>query len=348
MAVPFDLARLQVTGSPVALDERALDDDGAQHAESSAGTLAFLSVSPRRSERQLLWIDSNGTVEVLPVPPWPYTDPAVSPDGRFVAVSVEGPVQTIWVYDLSRRTMTPLTPPAAGSSQAPLWTPDGKRVTYRGTRAGFRNVFWRSADGSGEEERLTLGDSLQSPGTWSPDGKNLVFVDIAPATSADLWVLKRDGLRASALVSTPVSQGEPAFSPDGRLLAYESDESGTKQIYVQPFPGPAGKVQISTDGGSEARWSRDGRQLFYRTRDKMFSVAILTQPVLSAGTLPTNLFQGSYKFSDTGGTPGYGLAPDGRFLFVQSVEREPPAAQINLVINWFEELKTRARSAGQP
>jgi dipeptidyl aminopeptidase/acylaminoacyl peptidase len=209
-------------------------------------------------------------------------------------------------------------------------------------------VFWRSADGSGEEERLTLGDSLQSPGTWSPDGKNLVFVDIAPATSADLWVLKRDGLRASALVSTPVSQGEPAFSPDGRLLAYESDESGTKQIYVQPFPGPAGKVQISTDGGSEARWSRDGRQLFYRTRDnKMMSVAILTRPALPAGP-PTKLFEGRYKFSDTGGTPGYGLAPDGRFLFVQAVEREQPATQINLVINWFEVLKIRTRSAVQP
>ena len=292
MAVPFDLAHLRVTGTPVALDERALDDDGAQHAESSAGTLASLPVSPRRSERQLLWVDSNGTVEVLPVPPWPYTDPAVSPDGRLVAVSVEGPVQTIWVYDVSRRTMTPLTSPAEGSSQAPTWTPDGTRVAYRGTRAGFRNVFWKAADGSGEEERLTLGDNLQSPGSWSPDGKNLVFVDVAPASGADLWVLSRDGLRASALVSTPVAQGEPAFSPDGRWLAYESDESGTTQIYVQPFPGPAGKVQISTEGGTEARWSRDGRRLFYRTRDnKRMSVAILPQPVLSAGP-PTTLFEG--------------------------------------------------------
>ena len=171
MAVPFDLSRLQATAAPYELRERVLEEDGSEFAVSATGLLAYVAVSPQRLQRQLVWVDGNGHVDEIPASPRPYLDPAVSPDGRLAVVSVQGPVQTLWVYDFARRTLTPLTSANVGSSQAPVWTPDGTRLAYRGTRHGFRNLFVRSGDGSDDEERLTTSENLQTPSSWTPDGK---------------------------------------------------------------------------------------------------------------------------------------------------------------------------------
>jgi serine/threonine-protein kinase len=339
MAVPFDLARLQLSGSPVQLSERALDDEGGHYTVSDSGTLAYVPVSARRFDRRLVWVDATGMVEPLPAPQRAYTDPMISPDGRAVAFTILGPIETIGVYDLSRHTLTSVTQPNAGSSQAPVWAPDGSRLAYRGTRAGFRNVFSKASDGSGDEVRLTTSENMQTPTSWSADGRQLALVDVSSATGADIWVLPVPGSAPREFVKTAAVEAGGAFSRDGRWLAYSSSESGTNEIYVRPYPGPGARLQVSSEGGNEPVWSKDGRELFYRRGNAMIAVTIAAQPVLSAGSSRT-LFTGSYLPTDTGGA-GYDVAADRRFLMVQPLEAPQPATHINLVINWFTELQQR-------
>ena len=341
MALPFDLARLQVAGGPaVTLVEQVWEGgaEGAQFAVSDAGTMAYVSSHPHRYERRLAWIDRQGKVESLSAPPRPFYDPRISPDGQEIAVSSEEATERVWTYNFARATLTPLTP-ASVSSQAPAWMPDGTRVVYRGSREGFRNLFWNAANGRNQEERLTTSENLQTPVSVSPDGKRVAYTDVDRLTGNDIWVVSLDGDRAAQpFLKTPASESNAHFSPDGRWLAYASDESGRIEVYVQPFPGPGGKWTISTDGGNEPVWSRDGRELFYRNGDAVMAVPITSHPTFAAG-LPRRLF--SAQFEPTGtGTSGYDVSPDGRrFLMIQPTEPEPPATQVNIVINWFEELR---------
>jgi Tol biopolymer transport system component len=342
MVVPFDLARLQVSGSAVPLPERALDDEGPHFSVSDSGILAYVPASARRFERRLVWVDAAGNVEPLPIPSRAYTDPTISPDGRSVAFTTLGAVETIGIYDFARHTLSALTATTAGSSQAPVWAPDGSRLAYRGTRAGFRNLFWKAVDGSAEEVRLTTSENLQTPTSWS-NANQLAFSDVSVATGYDIWVLPMAGGQPQAVLKTTAIEANPTFSRDGRWLAYVSTESGTSEVYVRPFPGPGQRLQVSTDGGFEPVWSRNGRELFYRRGDVMMASAITTDPALTAG-LPRTLFKGLYMNTDTGGA-GYDVAADGRFLMVQPVEAPQPATSINLVLNWFDELRRTAPAA---
>jgi serine/threonine-protein kinase len=344
-AVRFDLAHLQVSGSPVALPERALDDEGAHFGVSVSGLLAYLPAAPTRFDRRLVWVDAAGNIEPLPLPARGYTDPVLSPDGRYVAFTQLGAIEAIWIYDLTRHTLAAFTSTSVGSSQSPIWSPDGKRILYRGTRTGFRNLFWKQVDGGGDEERLTTSENLQTPTSWSADGKYVTFVDTVAGTGPDLAVLQMDGRELRVFLKTGSVETGPRFAPSGHWVAYSSDESGKSEVYVREFPGPGGKLQVSTDGGAEPVWSRNGQELYYRRRDTMMSVRISNQPVLAAG-LPRALFDGRYIRTDTGGA-GYDVAADGRFLMVQPVAPEAPAVQINLVVNWFEDLNRRFAS-GRP
>jgi len=274
----------------------------------------------------------------LSSPPRPYTDPQLSLDGRYVAFTNIGPVETIWIHDLARGTQTALTSTGAGSSQSPVWTADGTRIVYRGTRAGFRNLFWKAVDGSGDEERLTTSENLQGPTSASPD-RNIAFYE----GGRDIWVLPLDTRTAVPFLQTPAFETSPRFSPDGRWMAYVSSDSGVGEVYVRPFPGPGGRLQISNGGGSEPIWSHTGAELFYRDGDRMMAVAFTAAPTLTAGR-PRLLFEGSYLRSDTGGA-GYDVAADGRFLMVQPVAPDRVTTSINVVINWFDDLKTRVSAA---
>jgi serine/threonine-protein kinase len=343
MAVPFDLSRLETTGPAVALSEHAYEEDGTEFAVSDSGLLAYLSVSAQRHQRELVWVDSKGQVERIATPPRAYVDPAVSPDGRFAAVSVQGPVQTVWVYDFARRTLTPITPATLGSSQAPVWTPDGKRLAYRGTRTGFRNLFWASVDGTENEERLTTGENLQTPSGWSADGKSLVYIEVAPETGTDILMLSIVDKTPRPLLRTTAIETTPAVSPDGRWLAYASNESGAEEVYVRAFGQTGGKLQISTAGGRDPAWLSNSRQLFYRNQNAVMSATILTTPQLSAGPA-VELFTGRYAEGDTGGTPGYGVGADGRLLMVQPLAPDQPMTVVNFVTNWFEEVRRVTRT----
>jgi Tol biopolymer transport system component len=187
----------------------------------------------------------------------------------------------VWLYDLSWRTLTRFT--FVGNYSQPVWTPDGKRIAFQSNKEGPLNVFWQMADGSGGLERLTTGEYLQAPHSWSTDGQVLAFVEIDPTTGIDIWVLRLGDRKAQPFLRTPFNEGKPRFSPDGCWLAYISDESGRYEIYVQPYPGPGGKWQISTEGGAEPMWNPNGRELFYCSGDKMMAVDIATQPSFSAG-----------------------------------------------------------------
>ncbi len=336
MALPFDLSRLQPTGSAMPLNVQINElGEGAAYAVSDAGILGYLS-GDRDSERRLVWVDRKGTVEALPAPLRGYENASISPDGRFATVQTRGPAYTIWIYDFARTTLTPLT--SNGSSQAALWTPDGKHIAYRGTRSGFRNVYWKASNGSGEEERLTTGEAVQTPISWSPDGKWLAYMETNPSTGGDTWVMPIAGDRKAKLFLA--SAGAPHFSPDGRWIAYTSNESGKLEVYVRPFQEAGGKTQVSTNGGIESVWSRDGKELFYLEGDKTMAVDVQTKPSFSAGS-PHTLFSGRFLQSPNY-ISGYDVSPDGkRFLKVQQTSSELAGSQINVVINWFTELQQR-------
>ena len=340
MAVSFDLASLNVTGSPVALSERAVDIEAASFAVSESGMLAYVPVSPRRDERRLVWAD-GAKVDPLPVEPSAFFEPAISPNGDYAAVTKDGPIESIWTLEFRRNSLVPFTSTSQGTSQAPVWTRDGKRIAYRGTRTGFRNIYWKDADGGSTEQQLTTSDNSQTPGSFSVDGKQLAFFEIDLTSGGDIWVLTLgEDRKPTEFRRVPASEFGPVISPDGHWLAYTSNESGRREIWVLPFPGPGGKkIQISTDGGSEAVWSRSRPELYFRNGNKMMAVDISSLPD-KVGPARV-LFEGQYTFSDTG-RAGYDVAKDGRFLMVQPVEPEQPNTQINLVINWFEELKRLA------
>ncbi len=246
----------------------------------------------------------------------------------------------VWLYDLARGTLTRVTE-TAGALPLSVWTPDGKHVTFRSTVGGALNLHWMPADGSGAAERLTTSENMQSPGSWSPDGQVLAFSEADSTTGWDIWVLKLAGDRKPRpFLQTPFNEGAPMFSPDGRWLAYGSDESGRLEIYVRPFPGPGGKWQISTEGGTEPVWARNGRELFYRNGDKMMAAAVETKPVFAAAK-PRLLFEGHYETGMYSSfQPNYDVAPDGqRFLMIKSSEQESAAAQLNVVLNWSDEVR---------
>jgi len=202
------------------------------------------------------------------------------------------------------------------------------------------NVFWQLADGSGSPEALTtFKEFANNLGSWSPDGQVLAFEEVSSATRRDIWVLHLSDRKPQPFLHTQFNETAPQFSPDGHWLAYASDESGRYEIYVQPFPGPGGKWQISTEGGTEPRWAHNG-EIFYRSGDKMMVVAPKTQPAFSVDK-PKMLFQGQYV-PTLATMSNYDVSAEGqRLLMVKSNEQDTSGTQINVVLNWFEELKQK-------
>jgi serine/threonine-protein kinase len=351
MAVPFDPQRLAATGGAIPVVEGVLQSGysgAAQYSFSATGSLAYVPGGVQVSQRRLVWVDRKGVEQVLPAPTRSYRTPRLSPDGRRLAATIDESDSYIWLYDFARDTLTRLTFQGNYDLMG-AWTPDGKRIAFDSTREGPQNLFWQMADGSGGIERLNTSEYPQVPMSWSPDGQVLAFTEINPTTGYDIWVLRMGDpsqgsgqvRKAQPFLRTPFNEAAPRFSPDGRWLVYASDESGRFEIYVQPYPGPGGKWQISTDGGTEPMWNPNGRELFYRTGDKMVAVDIATESSFSAGK-PRMLFE--LQYVPTPATlPNYDVSPDGqRFLMLKPVEQAQAApTQINVVLNWFEELKQK-------
>jgi Tol biopolymer transport system component len=357
-AVPFDLHDLAATGGAVALipdvmqsvntPNEASEGGAGQFSVSGTGSLLYASggIFPD-PERSVAWVKRNGSAEPLRLSPRPYLSPRLSPDGQRFLVWTQGD-RNVWVHDLSRGVTTRLT--SEGRNARAIWTPDGTRITYGSALAGSENLFWRPSDGSAATERLAASAFAQSPGVWTPDGKTLLYMTNDPVTRNDIWTLSLEGDRQPRpFLQTPFIEAYPDLSPDGRWLAYVSNQSGRVEVYVQPYPGPGARQQISVDGGTAPAWSRDGRELFYMTapsvggqaaQTTMMVVPVQLKPTFTAGT-PRVLFQGRYGV--TANIRGYDVAPDGRrFLMVQQKERPVTRlADMIIVQNWTEELKQR-------
>jgi serine/threonine-protein kinase len=287
-------------------------------------------------KRSLVWVDRDGATEPVTNDQRAFSWPRLSPDGRRLVVTVVGLSDDIWVLDIGRGVFTRLT--YEGRNVSPIWTPDSSRVTYSSLKSppAGPEICWKLADGSGEEERLFEKDLAQFANSWSPDGKTLAFTDVHDQTGSDIWMLSlEDEPKAEPFLATQFLETHSYFSPDGRWLAYQSNESGRSEIYVRSADGSGPRWQISTDGGRCATWA--GKELFYQNGNKMMSVSIQMEPELVASK-PTVLFEGNY---DRGviGFRNYDVSADGqRFVMIQK-EEEPAPTELIVVLNWFEELK---------
>jgi Tol biopolymer transport system component len=345
LAVQFDPRTLQVKGSPVPVIKGVLTNIPfamAQFTASLVGSIAYMPGDEAQDSRALVWVDRHGAIQPVPAPKRNYEFPRLSPDGEQIAVRINGgsdPGTDIWLYQFARTTMSRFTIRAT-DAETPVWTPDGKRVAYAMTASNPpRQILWKLADGSAAEEVLAGSERHLHLGGWSPKGDALV----AMATeTGNIWNLEMTGKRTlRPLLQTPYQMRAATISPDGRWLAYASNDTNRFEVYVQPFPNLNGKYPISTDGGAEPIWAKNGRELFYRNGDKMMAVTIAEKgDRLEPGT-PTLLFEGRFAVSTvSGGDAWYDVSPDGkRFLMLKTEDAPNGTARIIIVQDWTTELK---------
>ena len=346
LAVPFDVGTRQVLGGPVSLIDgvRAGSDttSGAMHfALADNGSLIYVpGAAGGGGVVSLTWVDRDGDGESIPAPPRAYDHLRVSPDGTRIAVDIaDGDNTDVWIWDLARETATQLTFDEEDDF-FPLWTPDSARVVFASDREGG-GVFWKAADGTGQVERLK--DGLARPYAWAADGR-LIFDQ-----AGDIGMLTMEGERTEEmLLNAEFAETDPALSPDGRWLAYLSNETGTPLIYVQPFPNiDDGLWNVSLGFGADPVWSPDGRELFYRRSTDLMVAQVETEPTFSSRT-PEPLFSLSgYEIGGRATGRRFDLAPDGdRFIVrkpgtAEQTSDDDPFNGLIFVENWFEELKAR-------
>ena len=340
-ALPFSLDTLRATGEAFPISENSRGPTVA-----ADGTLVYLD-SSGSGQQQLVWLDRRGekTGEIGQAQE-AIGSPALSPDERLVAVTAtEDSNQDVWVYDIARGVRTRLSS-ALEIDHRPVWSPAGEEVAFTHDRAGNFDIFLRQADGSGEEKVLAATPLHETLSDWSRDGTYLLYHLDDPETGADLWYLERNengrGWEPHLFLQTPFSERVPRFSPDGRYVAYVSEESGQMEVYVQPFPEGGRKVTVSSNGGTKVRWSRDGKELFYVEGQTLVAVSVSSGSIFSVGSA-TRLFEHPGLGPGTNYAP-YDVSADGqRFILAEPVGAggEAPEPSIRVVLNWYEEFRDR-------
>jgi|TARA_Y100000310_G_scaffold200121_2_gene200134 serine/threonine-protein kinase len=266
-----------------------------------------------------------------------YSQPRISPDGKRIVVAV-GPIMAaeFWIYSLQRETLTRLTFDEKTKAR-PLWHPQGHRIIYSIIDGDAGGLYWKAADGTGTAQQLTFSESLHLATSWSEDGEGLLYHNDFVMRKADIGILSlRDEPRADLLLQTDFDVRDAALSPDGRWLAYMSNESGRSEIYVRTYPDVhGGRWQVSTSGGGQPRWGPDGTELFYLSLGGMMAVPVKTDPTFEPGN-PKVLFDTApYAYSVS---RNYDIAPEGdRFLMIKVISS--PGPQLVMVLNWFDELE---------
>ena len=364
LAMPFDPDRLEVTGGAVPIVEGVLrvtnpqDNSGAaQYSISDDGTLVYVVGSGPAAIQNLVLalVDRNGVVETLNVPAAPYRSPRLSRDGGRMAVEMAGAdgQSNIWIHELFGTTqMRQLT--RGGNNTRPIWTPDGERITFASDRDNAPGIWWQNSDFSGVAARLTTAEEGRThlPGSWNPDGTVLGLMTRGGPTGNGVSTFTLETEEPEVFYDITLNQDGPAFSPDGQWIAYSSFEPGvnTMEVFVQPFP-PTGEVHpITTTGEAQPMLSSDGRELFYRgnaggpnVRATLSGVEITTEPAVAWGAQQTLPIE---EFYVQAGERSFHIMPDGqRFLVAFPEDRtdsgDAPRPQINIVLNWIEELKER-------
>ncbi len=336
MAQAFDAKRLELAGEAFPAAEHV----GSNRARGDFGVSANRTLVYRTGggDWRLEWFDREGKSLGVAGPASQSSTPAVSPDGKQVAVdridSQAGGNQDIWLLDQARGTSTRFTiNPAREAS--PVWSPDGVWVAFASDRDGPFNIYRKPASGAGDEEALLKSNISQHPTDWSRDGRFLLYTATDPKTRNDLWVLPLDGDRKPRpYLQGPFNETQGQFSPDGRWVAYTSTESGRPEVYVQPFPASGGKWQVSTVGGLQPRWRGDGKELFYIGLDrKLMAVDVKTAAKFEMG-IPRALFNVRVTLTATTGTR-YAAAADGkRFLMITAGDEESDSSPFHVVLNW--------------
>src|SRR5262245_16896165 len=341
-AQTFDFKRQELSGNPVPVAEQVAFDAATSASGFSAtfGIVAYRT-GPAGLVRQLTWLDRSGkSLGSIGAPDAASLVGAeLSPDGKRVAVTrtLNGN-EDIWLITAARGVPTRFTYGPA-LEHDPIWSPDGSRVVFASNRTGINNLFWKSSTGAGADELLLKSDRINMPNDWSSDGRFLLFRSTDPQMGRDLWVLRVAGdKKPFPFVKSPYEEREGQFSPNGKWIAYQSNESGRFQIYVQPFPGPGGKFQISVNGGAQPRWNKNGKEIFYLSLDsKMMAAPVRLSrddQALEAGT-PVALF--AVRIAG-GPLPGiskqqYAVSSDGQRFLVNLTANEGAASTITLIWN---------------
>jgi eukaryotic-like serine/threonine-protein kinase len=338
VAQPFDTSVFQVHGEPLPLTRNVRYQKSTGivfFSVSEAGVLLYRG-GGNVDNVQLTWLDRTGTEAGLIGAPGPYANYRLSPDARRLALDREGPedgTRNIWLMDLSRSTPTRFTfdPDGAGGA---VWSPDGSRILFTSQRSGRREIYVKASDGSGSEDLVSSEELFGA--SWSPDGKFILAEARDPKTGTDLEVMPASGKQKPiSFLKTPFSEGQARFSPDGKWIAYVSDESGTPEVYVRPFPLSGSKSQISTKGGHWPRWRRDGKELFYISADKkIMAVSVEVTPTFTAG-IPKALFQSlGLPVGTIGLVDPFEVSPDGQRFLLTPQSQADIAEPLTVVINW--------------
>jgi serine/threonine-protein kinase len=344
-AVRLDLSRLEVAGPPVPVAEDVNLNPlsgAAQFSFSREGVLVYAPGGAQMVARSLIRVDRKGAVRPVTETRRAFFGPRLSPDRRRLALTVEDDKGfNVWVQDLERDTLTRLTLDG-GQERLAVWTPDGRRLVLGSSPARRTpSLLWRAADGSDDEKSLTASGRRPIAGSVSPDGTVMAFTDQDPipgGTGNDIWLLPLPEGAPQPYLRTPFDEAGPMFSPDGRWIAYTSNETGREEIYLRPFPGPGGKWQVSTEGGSEAVWSPSGREIFFRNGDRMMAVSLAATGDRIRAEKPVLLFEAPYDHG-LPWYPNYDVGADGReFLMIRS-EPRPAPTQLNVVLGWFSALR---------
>jgi serine/threonine-protein kinase len=359
LGAKFDPERQALLGEPVPLLEHVatnFGNGGAQFSMAKTGLATYVSGTAASEALHLQWLTNDGKVTSLRKESAVYWSLAFSPDGKNLALDVEaGGAQDIWVYDWQRDVATRLT--FGGSNVYPAWTPDGKRISYMSNDHSGYSLWWKRADGGGDPQRLLQGKDRFGPMAWRPDGKVLVFTQSTRNGDLDLmWISvegdEKSGWKVSEpkpFLNSPAYEDSPVFSPDGKWLAYHSNESGSPQVYVRPFPGPGGRWQVSSsEWGGLPEWSRTGHQIFYVNGEHRIMVADYRQ---EGDTLriDTPRSWSNVSLIDRGPiNHNFAVAPDGKRL---AVVTEPPEgeqkqlARVTFVVNFGEEVRAKIAAA---
>ena len=338
LAASFDPDRIEVTGPSFRVMDRMHlgNEGGVRMAVSNSGTMIYAT---QRTAR-LLWVEADGREQPVLAQVGAYYGAKISPDGRRLAVMNSGEV---WLLDVERNAFTRFAATSMGTP-FPSWTPNGDRLTY--TSAG--EIYGKRVDGSGTEEIVISEPTATWKGgaSYSPDGRSVAYTVLSPGTSGDIYEMSLEGKReVRPFLNTKAYEGAPQFSRSGRYIAYVSDETGQREIFVTPYPARGRKWQVSTQGGTHPVWSRDGNQIFYRQADAMMSVSVNEAGEFKVGT-PRPVFKGNFSYGLGISIANYDATPDGR-RFVMVREDKSAQSRIHVVLNWFEELRQLASQSSK-